>query len=65
MKDNSAQAFFDESLERLAGSLGLTFEGVSRDWVAGTDPVAPPPCGPQIMTAEGWRALGVSQPREA
>ena len=55
---DSAESSFHESMERLAGGLGVTFEGVSRDWVAGLDPVAPAnPPGPQILTADGWRAL--------
>lgn len=52
-----ADAFFHESIERLAGAVGATFEGVSRDWIAGTDPIAGPPAGPQILTADGWKPL--------
>lgn len=52
-----AEAFFHESIERLAGGLGVTFEGVSVDWVAGTDPIAPAAPGPKILTADGWRPL--------
>lgn len=50
-------AFVHESMERLAGALGVTFEGMSIDWIAGTDPVAGPPAGPQILTAAGWKPL--------
>lgn len=63
--DDSGAAFFHESMERLAGGLGVTFEGVSRDWVAGLDPVAPATDpGPQILTADGWKPL-TAKPREA
>lgn len=62
---SDADAFFHESMERLAGGLGATFEGVSRDWIAGTDPVAGPPAGAQILTADGWKPLTQSEPREA
>lgn len=62
MSDDAA--FFHESMERLAGHLGVTFEGVSRDWIAGTDPVAGPPVGPQILTAAGWKPLTLTD-REA
>lgn len=51
------EAFFHESIERLAGGLGVTFEGLSIDWIAGTDPVAGPPDGAQILTAAGWKPL--------
>lgn len=61
----SAAAFFHESMERLAGSSGATFEGVSLDWIAGTDPVAGPPAGPQILTADGWKRLTTTTDREA
>ena len=57
-------AFFHESMERLAGSLGATFEGVSIDWIAGADPVAGPPAGPQILTADGWKPINPAD-REA
>lgn len=60
-----AEAFFHESMERLAGGLRATFEGVSRDWIAGIDPVAGPPAGAQILTADGWKPLTQSEPREA
>lgn len=59
-----ADAFFHESMERLAGILGATFEGVSIDWIAGTDPVAGPPAGPQILTADGWKPINPTD-REA
>lgn len=52
-----AETFFHESMERLAGGLGVTFEGVSVDWIAGTDPVAGPFAGAQILTADGWKRL--------
>lgn len=60
-----AESFFHESMERLAGQLGVTFEGVSIDWIAGTDPVCGPPAGPQILTADGWKPLSKTEPREA
>lgn len=59
-----ADAFFRESMERLAGSVGATFEGVSIDWIAGTDPVAGQPAGPQILTADGWKPINPAD-REA
>lgn len=60
-----AESFFHESMERLAGGLGVTFEGRSIDWIAGTDPIVGPPAGPQILTAAGWKPLTKPEPREA